>query len=35
MMDAAARARIRRLFFAEHWRIGTIPTITSRAVGSP
>jgi transposase len=24
MMDAAARARIRRLFYAEHWRIGTI-----------
>jgi transposase len=24
MIDAALRARIRRLFFAEHWRIGTI-----------
>lgn len=24
MIDAAQRARIRRLFFAEHWRIGTI-----------
>ena len=24
MMDAATRARIRRLFYAEHWRIGTI-----------
>jgi transposase len=26
MIDAALRARIRRLFFAEHWRIGTIST---------
>lgn len=26
MMDAAQRARIRRLFYAEHWRIGTIST---------
>ncbi len=26
MIDAAQRARIRRLFFAEHWRIGTIST---------
>jgi transposase len=24
MIDAAQRARIRRLFYAEHWRIGTI-----------
>lgn len=24
MMDAAQRARIRRLFYAEHWKIGTI-----------
>jgi transposase len=24
MIDAALRARIRRLFFAEHWRVGTI-----------
>jgi transposase len=24
MMDAETRARIRRLFYAEHWRIGTI-----------
>ena len=26
MIDAEQRARIRRLFFAEHWRIGTIAT---------
>ena len=26
MMDAETRARIRRLFYAEHWRIGTIST---------
>lgn len=26
MIDAATRARIRRLFYAEHWRIGTIST---------
>jgi transposase len=25
-MDAETRARIRRLFYAEHWRIGTIST---------
>ena len=24
MMDAAQRARIRRLFYAEHWKVGTI-----------
>src|ERR1041384_6989999 len=24
MIDAAQRARIRRLFFAEHWKVGTI-----------
>ena len=24
MIDAAQRAEIRRLFFAEHWRVGTI-----------
>jgi transposase len=24
MIDAAQRARIRRLFYAEHWKIGTI-----------
>src|SRR5262245_28492608 len=26
MIDAAQRARIRRLFYAEHWKIGTIST---------
>src|ERR1051325_6216519 len=26
MIDAAQRARIRRLFFAEHWKVGTIAT---------
>jgi hypothetical protein len=26
MIDAATRARIRQLFYAEHWRIGTIST---------
>ena len=26
MIDAEQRARIRRLFFAEHWRVGTIAT---------
>jgi len=26
MIDAAQRARIRRLFYAEHWRVGTIST---------
>lgn len=26
MIDAALRARIRRLFYAEHWRVGTIST---------
>ena len=24
MIDAELRARIRRLFFAEHWKVGTI-----------
>ena len=26
MMDAAQRAHIRRLFYAEHWKVGTIST---------
>jgi transposase len=26
MIDAAQRARIRRLFYAEHWKVGTIST---------
>ena len=26
MIDAAQRARIRRLFYAEHWKVGTIAT---------
>lgn len=26
MMDAKTRARMRRLFYAEHWRIGSIST---------
>src|ERR1700749_2723953 len=26
MIDAALFARIRRLFFAEHWKVGTIAT---------
>ena len=36
MIDADARARIRRLFFAEHWKVGTIAPssacITTRSV---